>query len=405
MPGAKDAAVQQPSARPRAVRIIATIVAVLVILGGLGVVKFAQIKSLMAFGAKAQADGPPPEAVGARPAELSSWEGTIAAIGSVASSKGVAITTEAPGTVTKIHFESGRVVKAGDILVELDTSVERAQLASALARRDLAKSNFGRTSGLAERGAVSVAQRDNEEGQLKASAADVAALQAVISRKTVRAPFAGKLGIRSVNLGQYLNPGTPITSLESIDSVYVDFTLPQQRLTEVKVGMPVRLTVGGEGEAKPEAIQGQIAAIEPSIDAATRSVKLRASASSQTEKLRPGMFVDVEVVLPEQKEHVSVPVTSLVRAPYGDSVFIVEDKKPEDPGIRQTPDGKPVKTARQQFVRAGAQKGDFVAILEGVTAGQVVVTNGAFKLRNGAPVFITDVALPDPKLDPRLKNR
>jgi membrane fusion protein (multidrug efflux system) len=387
------------------VRIVVTLLAVLVIVGGLAAIKGAQIKSLMAFGEKAMADGPPPEAVGVRTAELSSWEGTIGAIGSVASSKGVAITTEAPGTVTKIHFDSGRVVKAGDVLVELDTSVERAQLASALARRELAKTNFARTSGLAERGAVAPAQRDAEESQLKASAADVAALQAVIARKTVRAPFAGKLGIRSVNLGQYLNPGTPITSLESIDSVYVDFTLPQQRITDVKVGMPVRLALSGEGEAKPAVIDGQVAAIEPSIDPTTRSVKLRASAANQTEKLRPGMFIDVEVVLPEQKQHVAVPVTAVVRAPYGDSVFIVEDKKPEEPGIRQTADGKPVKTARQQFVRAGAQKGDFVAILDGVTPGQVVVSTGAFKLRNGAPVFVTEAALPDPKLDPRLKNR
>ena len=391
--------------RGRAVRIIGAIAAVLVIVGGLAAVKGAQIKSLMSFGQKAMADGAPPEAVGVRAAEEHSWEGTIEAIGSVASSKGVAITTEVPGSVTKIHFDSGRVVKAGDVLVELDTSVERAQLASAIARRDLAKTNFGRTSALAERGAVSAAQRDSEESQVKASTADAAALQAIIARKTVRAPFAGKLGIRSVNVGQYLNPGTPIAMLESIDNVYVDFTLPQQRLGEIKVGMPVRLTLGAEGEAKPQVLEGQVAAIEPSVDATTRSVKLRASAANQAEKLRPGMFVDVEVVLPDRKQHVAVPVTAVVRAPYGDSVFILEDKKPDEPGIRQTPDGKPVKTARQQFVRVGAQKGDFVAILDGVQAGQVVITAGAFKLRNGAPVYVTDVALPDPKLDPRLKNR
>ena len=394
-----------PTPAGRRVRIIVTIVAVLVVIAALGGVKAAQIKSLMAFGQKAMADGPPPEAVGARAAELHAWEGTIEAIGSVASAKGVAISAEAAGTVTKIHFESGRMVKAGDVLVELDTSVERAQLASAIARRELAKTSFGRTTGLAERGAVTAAQRDAEESQVKASSADVAALQAMIARKTVRAPFAGKLGIRSVNLGQYLNPGTPVAVLESIDSAYVDFSLPQQRLADVKVGMPVRMTLAAEGEGKPEIIEGQIAAIEPSVDASTRSVKVRASAASKEDKLRPGMFVDVEVVLPDQKQHVTVPLTSVVRAPYGDSVFIVEDKKPEEPGIRQTPDGKPVKTARQQFVRTGGQKGDFVAILDGVQAGQVVVTNGAFKLRNGAPVFVTDVAVPEPKIDPRLKNR
>ena len=231
----------------RALRWVFAVVAVLAIVGGLAAIKGAQIASLIGFGKKAAEAGPPPEAVGTHRAEKQDWEGTLEAIGSIASSKGVTVSTEVPGTITRIGAESGAIVKPGQVLVELDTSVERAQLASAIARKELATTTVTRTAGLAQRGAVTTAQLDNDQAQLKSVTADVAALQAQIARKTIRAPFAGKLGIRTVNLGQYLNPGTPVTALESIDSIYVDFTLPQQHLAEVKVGMPVRLKLESAG--------------------------------------------------------------------------------------------------------------------------------------------------------------
>jgi len=384
------------------VRYFLTILAVLAVVGGLVAIKASQIGSLIAMGEEFEKSGPPPEPVGSHVSEQQSWESTIDAIGSVASAKGVAITTEVPGTVTKISFDSGDVVKVGQILVQLDTSVEQAQLASAIARRDLATTNLKRTKALVERGVAAVATLDNEDSALKSASADVAALQAQIARKTIRAPFAGKLGIRTVDQGQFLNPGTPLTTLESIDAVYVDFTLPQQRLPEIRAGMPVRLDLEAD-EGPP--LEGTIAAIDPSIDPSTRSIKVRAAVAAKTEGLRPGMFVDVQVVLPEKKTHVIVPLTALVRAPYGDSVFVVEDKPADAPGTRETPEGKPVKVARQQFVRTGPQRGDFVAVLEGLEAGKEVVTTGAFKLRNGAPIYITDEAIPQPSLDPKPENR
>jgi membrane fusion protein, multidrug efflux system len=243
---------------------------------------------------------------------------------------------------------------------------------------------------------------DAAESELKTASTEYNAIQAQIERKVVRAPFTGRLGIRDVNLGQYLNPGTPITVLESQGAVFVDFTLPQQELSKVSVGMPVRLKLEG---AQGKELQGEIAAVDPTINNVSRAIQLRASVPNDTDKLRPGMFVNVSVILPAKKQLVIVPTTAVVHASYGDSVFIVEDKKPGSPGMAKTQDGKLVKIARQQFVRGGEARGDFVAILEGVKPGQPVVSAGAFKLRNGVPIVINNAVKPEPKLNPRPENR
>lgn len=375
------------------------LVAVVVVLGG---IKGAQIGSLIAFGKKAEAAGPPPEAVGVARAEEQAWEGTLSAVGSVAAAKGVSVSNEAPGTVTRILFESGALVKEGQTLLELDTSVERAQLASALSRKELATTTAGRSRALVEKAAISQAQADNDENVLKTSKNDAETIQAQIARKTVRAPFTGKLGIRQVNVGQYLNPGTPITVLESLDKLYVDFTLPQQRLGDVAVGMPVRVALDG-GKGPP--MEGAIAAVDPTVDSVTRTIKLRATMPNDGDRLRSGMFVDVHVIRPEKKAVTTVPATAVVHAPYGDSVFIVEDRKPDAPGSSTTPDGKPVKTARQQFVKLGESRGDFVTITDGVKVGQEVVSIGAFKLRNNSAIFLGDASGPKPSLDPKPANK
>lgn len=375
------------------------LVAVVLVLGG---IKGAQIGSLIAFGKKAEAAGPPPEAVGVARAEEQAWEGTLSAVGSVAAAKGVSVSNEAPGTVTRILFESGALVKEGQTLLELDTSVERAQLASALSRKELATTTAGRSRALVEKAAISQAQADNDENVLKTSKNDAETIQAQIARKTVRAPFTGKLGIRQVNVGQYLNPGTPITVLESLDKLYVDFTLPQQRLGDVAVGMPVRVALDG-GKGPP--MEGAIAAVDPTVDSVTRTIKLRATMPNDGDRLRSGMFVDVHVIRPEKKAVTTVPATAVVHAPYGDSVFIVEDRKPDAPGSSTTPDGKPVKTARQQFVKLGESRGDFVTILDGVKVGQEVVSIGAFKLRNNSAIFLGDASGPKPSLDPKPANK
>lgn len=383
-------------------RWILTILGIVVTIGALAAVKGAQIGKLIAYGAEAEKNGPPPEAVATAVADEQAWEGTLTAVGSVATAKGVALAADVAGVVTRVAFESGDTVKQGQVLVELDAKVERAQLASALARKELATTTIGRTRALAAKGAISQSQLDADESALQTATTDVEALQAQVAKKTIRAPFSGKLGIRTVNLGQYLQPGTSVAVLETIDAVHVDFSLPQQRLAEVTVGQPVRITLEGSGAAP---LDGTIAAVDPNVDPVTRTIKLRADVANKTEGLRPGMFVQVTVVMPDKRKSVTVPATAIVHAPYGDSVFVVEDRKADTPGEATTPDGKPVKLARQQFVRVAASRGDFVALLDGVTKGQEIVTAGAFKLRNNATIFVDNTKQPTPQLDPKPENR
>lgn len=383
---------------------------VLAFIGGLVAIKFGQISSLMKMGEEMEKSGPPPETVSSAPAKEEKWDGTFASVGSVTAGKGVSISTEVPGVVSAIRFDSGGTVKQGDVLVELDSRVERAQLASILARRDLAQVTVDRTKALVDKQAIPAAQLDTDEAQLKSAKADLGALEAQIARKTIRAPFAGKLGIRAVNVGQYLGPGTVITVLESKDAVYVDFSVPQQRASEVKVGTKVSVTLSGApqpGDADAGAadaavapgggvFSGTVAAIEPNVDATTRSLKLRASVPEAQDRLRPGMFANVELVLSDRtKAVVVVPQTAVVHASYGDSVFVVEPKKdgPAD-----------AKIARQQIVKTGESRGDFVALLDGVKVGQEIVTAGAFKLRNNAPIVVNNSVKLDPKVAPTLEN-
>jgi membrane fusion protein (multidrug efflux system) len=385
----------------------------LLVIGVLAGTKVAQISSLIRFGKAAQAAGPPPEAVGTAVAKGGEWESVLEAVGSVAAGRGVTISNEIPGVVRAIRFESGAKVRAGQVLVELDAGVERAQLASLQARQALASTTATRTRRLEAGGASTKAQLDTDEAQLRTVSADAQALQAQIQKKTIRAPFAGKLGIRSVNLGQYLNPGTALTVLESLDAVYIDFTVPQQQVARVPVGTPVRIVL--PGTQPPQILAGKVAAVDPNVDAATRAVKLRATVQEQEKenenekgnpnKLRPGMFVNVSVVLPERANVVFVPATAIMRAPYGNSIYIVENRKDDKGGPVNGPDGKPAKVARQQFVRVGVSRGDFVAIDEGVTAGQEVVMLGAFKLRNGASVMVNNETKLSPSQTPSPLNR
>jgi membrane fusion protein, multidrug efflux system len=370
------------------------LLALIAVLAGL---KGAQIATLVGAGKKAQAAGPPPETVNSRVAEQQTWNEMLQSVGSVASARGVSVSNDAPGVVSKIVFESGRTVRAGQVLVELDTRVERAQLASARARRALAATNAERTRTLARTGAVAPAQKDADDTQFASAAADENALAAQIERKVVRAPFAGTLGIRLVNIGQYLAPGTPITVLESEESTYVDFTLPQQNIGAVAVGMTVRLR-GENGDERAAPTEGKVYAVEPSVDPATRNVKLRASVADGREHLRPGMFVNVSVVLPTEARVIAVPATAIVHASYGDSVFVIE-------GGSSAGHGKTPRSVRQQFVRVGQSRGDFVAIEDGIKAGEEVVTAGAFKLRNKAHVIVDNEVELRPELEPLPANR
>src|SRR5690606_28619605 len=373
------------------VRIFVVVISVLVLVGGLISVKASQIGLLIKTGKAAQAAGPPPEVVASAEAKTETWLTRLYSVGNVSAGRGVAISNDAPGLVTRIYFESGDQVKAGAPLVELDTGVERAQLASSQARLELAQTTLARTQALAAEGIATGAELDTAKSTLKSLQAEVAALRAQIARKVIHAPFSGKLGIRSVNLGQYLSPGTALTTLQSDEAEYVDFSLPQEHLEQLRVGLPVELSA----DASDIRLEGVVAAIEPEVDQVTRAVKLRASAQDPKDRLRPGMFINVKVILDEKREVVTVPVTAVVYAPYGDSVFLIE-RDPKNPKRS---------VAQQQFVRLGETRGDFVEVEEGLKGGVTVVSAGAFKLRNGLPVVINNKVKPEPKLNPNPANR
>ncbi len=389
--------------RRSVVRYIVAIGALVALIAALAGIKVSQISMLIGMGKAMTAAGPPPVVVSTSVADSQVWNGALEAIGSIAAAKGVAVSNDAPGVVSKILFESGATVREGEPLIELDTSVEQAQLAQAKARLELATLTLKRSRDLLAGHSIAQAQFDADEAQLKEATTTCDAIRAQIARKTARAPFAGRLGIRAVNLGQYLNPGTTITTLQAIDSVFVDFSLPQQALPNLKVGMPVRVTLDtSHDHSDTTDATGVLMVIEPAVDTATRAVKLRATVLNKEEKFRPGMFVRASVVLPDNGRVVAIPVTSVVHAPYGDSVFVVE----EQPGAPELDGsaGKPVLVARQQFIREGAARGDFVAIVDGITVGQTVVSAGAFKLRNGAHVIVNNNVGAVPGLNPRPEN-
>ena len=312
-------------------------------------------------------------------------------MGSVTTARGVTLSTDVAGVVTAIRFESGADVKRGQVLVELDSAVERAQLQSAIARRNLAETSAARSRQLVKSGSIAPATLDNDEAVLRQATTDAEAISAQIARKTIRAPFAGKVGTRSVNLGQFLNPGTAVAVLEGAETAHVDFTLPQQRLADVQVGMTARITLDDGDAGAGSSEDAKITTVDPVLDNATRTVRVRADvADDKASALRPGMFVKVAVVLPKKGKYTIVPATAIIHATYGDSVFIVEDGK----------------KARQQFVRLGEARGDFVAILDGVKPKQEVVTAGAFKLRNNWPVTVDNSKkATDPKLAPTPENK
>jgi membrane fusion protein, multidrug efflux system len=378
-------------------RYVIAVLGLVALLAALVGLKVVQIKTLIGAGEEMAKAGPPPEAVSTTPSKEEVWQSNLNTVASVVSGKGVNVSNDAAGVVARLHFESGAKVRQGQVLVELDTSVERAQLRSTQARRELAELSAKRSRTLASSGVVAQSQVDADDSSFKSLTAEVSALSAQIERKVIRAPFSGKLGIRVVNLGQYLAPGTTITTLESTESVFVDFTLPQQNLPILKVGQVVRATE--EGSKDNKGVQGTISAIDPAVDAQTRNVTVRATFTNLDDFLRPGMFVRVSVELPETAKVVVVPQTAVIHASYGDSVFLVEEKSPGQ--------GKPkALLARQQFVRLGEARGDFVAVVEGLKAGQEVVTSGAFKLRNGIPVLIDNKTVKlDPQLAPHPENR
>ncbi len=361
--------------------------AVLAIVATLGFVKFQQIQAAIAAG---KSFAPPPESVTSVVVKQERWEGTLAAVGSVEPVQGVTLSADLPGVVDRIAFESGSRVAAGQPLVVLDTRQERAQLASAEAAQQLAKSSLERARKLLEGQVIAQADFDEVDAQYRQAEARVHEVEATIQRKTIRAPFSGMAGIRQVNLGQYVNSGTPVVPLTSRDPIYINFAVPQQQVSALRVGATVHAHLD---DGQREIASGRITAVNPVVDGDTRNVQVQATFHNAQGALRPGMYVTVHVVLGDPTPVLALPVTAINYAPYGDSVFIIEDLK--------GPGGKTYRGVRQQFVKLGPARGDQVAVLDGVKPGQEVVTSGVFKLRTGAAIVVNNAVQPSNSSAPK----
>ncbi len=372
-------------------RILLSLLGLLLVIGILAGIKGLQIFKMVD---KGKSFTPPPETVTTAQARPESWETTLPAVGSLEAVQGVTVAAELSGKVAHIAFTPGTQVQADSILLQQDISSEEAQLQAAEAQAALAKANFERLRTLVETNAVSRAAFEDGEAKHKEAVAQANTIRAAIAKKTIRAPFSGRLGIRLVNLGQILKEGEPIVSLQALDPIFINFMLPQQELSRIQPGLPVRIT----SDALPgQTVLGKITAINPQADSATRNVRMQATATNKGERLHPGMFATVAVVLPGKSQVLTLPATAVLPAPYGDSVFVVEEKKNEKTD-------KPDLAVRQQFVRLGERRGDFVAIVSGLEAGATVVSTGVFKLRNGQGVVIDNTLNPEFSLNPKPDN-
>ena len=345
----------------------------------LGSFKFLQIREAIAQGSSFQ---PPPEAVTTVVAAEEEWPSTLTSIGSVVAVQGVTVAADLPGIVERISFESGSPVRKGDLLVQLDSSQEQAQLAAAESARKLARMNLERMNGLRQKGVTSQAELDRMQAEAEQADARVGEIRATIDRKRIRAPFAGVLGIRQVNLGQYLNGGDAVVSLQAMDPIYVDFAVPQQEAARLAAGHQVSLS----GEGLAGGVAGQVAAIDSIVDEATRNVRVRAAFDNGERRLKPGMFVEARVALGASSKNVTLPTSAVNYAPYGDSVYVVEEMAGAN--------GQSYMGVRQQVVKLGASRGDQVAVLSGVNPGEQVVSSGVFKLRPGAAVLVNNEVTP-----------
>lgn len=369
-------------------------VTALAIAGGiillLAVVKFVKVSRAIAEHSNFR---PPPEAVTSVIAAETQWTQRLSAVGSLAPVQGVMLSAEESGKVVRISFESGAMVAKGDVLVELDTVLEEANLAGARARREKAAKELVRVKNLRATNIVSASDLDKAESEARASDAEVAGLEAVIARKKIVAPFAGQTGIREVNIGQYLSPGTPVVPLQGRENLYANFSLPQQSLTQIAEGQVVEITV----DAFPtEVFKGTVHAINPQVERTTRNVDVQATVGNTSGKLRAGMYVNVNVILENSDTLIPLPATSISYAPYGDAVYVLEQMK--------GPDGSEYLGVRQQIVQLGMKRGDQVAVLKGIKPGEQIATSGLFKLRPGAAVSVNNNFAPSNELAPQPAN-
>lgn len=354
----------------------------------LGAVKSAQVKKMVST-----PHTMPATSVSTSPAEAVEWHSSLHAIGTLAPVEGVTLSTDADGVVKTIAVESGAAVQAGDVLIELDTTVEAAQLAAAEARAELAQATIDRSKELWDRQAISKSEYDVALASVKQARADVDALKALIAKKQVRAPFAGRVGIRLVNVGQFVGRGAALLPLQQSNPIYVNFSLPQRNIPALSLGQKVAVTV----DAFPSTpFPAELTAINSEVDPATRNVTVQATLPNPQDQLRAGMFAQISVEMPQADSLVVVPATAVAYASYGNSVFIVEQIKGAD--------GQEYLGVRQQFVKLGGTRGDLVAITEGVKPGEQIVSAGVFKLRNGMPVQVNNEAKPAANPEPTPRN-
>ncbi|NBR48903.1 efflux RND transporter periplasmic adaptor subunit [bacterium] len=367
-------------------KFLLTFLGLLLLVAAIVGIKAWQITDLIAAGKNFKV---PPISVQVTEATTENWADHFDAVGTIESVQGVTLANEVAGKVEKIAFESGSMVAAGDVLVILDKASEEAQLRSAMAAAELATLNLNRTRDLRKTSVISQSELDTAESQHKNTAARVEELQWVLQKRTIKAPFSGRVGIRQIQEGQFLQAGAPIVSLQSIDPVYVNFSLPQQRLSDLSVGMKVQAST----DALPgRTFDGLLTAIDAEVDALTRNIRLQATIPNKDGGLRPGMFAAVSAIAPEEKTHTIIPGMAVIFAAYGNSVFVLKEETDKD--------GEPHLVCDQKFVRLGSRKGDFVSVEEGLQAGEKVVSAGAFKLHKGAAVVIAEGERPAPSTTP-----
>jgi membrane fusion protein (multidrug efflux system) len=372
-------------------------IAILIVLAAFFVlagIKAWQIKSMITF---YKAFPPPSATISTALVQEEQWHDSLSAVGSINAEQGVIVAPEIAGMVSEIDFESGANVNKGDLLVKLDTSSEDAQLRAAQAQTDLAKITAERDRQLHKDNTVSQSELDQAEADLKQMQANADAIQAVIDKKTIRAPFTGQLGIRQINLGEQIASGKGIVSLQALTPVFADFSLPQQDLEKLTNGLSVDVTSDTYPDKK---FTGTITAINPDLDAVTRSVRLRAKFENTDKLLRPGMYVSAKVTLPDDQKVLVIPATAVVSAPYGDTVFVVVTAA--QAGITNLPATTLV--AQQKIIRTGRAQGDFVSVESGLSVGDKVVSAGAFKLRTGEGVVENNDIVPKTSTSPNPPN-
>jgi membrane fusion protein (multidrug efflux system) len=333
----------------------------------------------------------PPTTVTSAAVQKGDWQPTLTAVGSINPVQGAMISAELPGTVSEINFQSGTLVKKGDILLKLDASAEQAQLRAAEAEAELAKADFERARDLAARKVISPAELDAASAKYGQRKAVVENIQSLIAKKEIRAPFDGAAGIRTVNPGEMVTVGRALVTLQALDQVFFDFALPQQQLAEVKPDLSVKVTTDVFPDRE---FEGKLTAINSAVDPVTRNVSLQATLENADHMLRPGMFGRVKVLLPANKPTLFIPAMAVSYAPYGNSVFLVEKKHDDKTG-------KDSLVLRQQFIRTGETRGDFVAIIDGLKEGDSVVSTGVFKLRNGMDVVVDNTLQPKSEMNPK----